>query len=123
MSDLNRVTFTGRCTRDAELRYLTSGTAVTDVGFAINKVFKKEGEFKEETTFVDVTLWGKFAETLSAKLTKGTFCSVDGRLRMESWESKEGAKRSKLSIVADNIGLHSNNSNKTKEQNVEFATA
>jgi single-strand DNA-binding protein len=102
VADINRVTFTGRLTRDVELRYIPSGTAVADIGVAINERVKRNDQWVDETTFCDVTLWGKTAEFANERLSKGSTVTVDGRLRMESWE-KDGVKRSKLKVVADQL--------------------
>mgnify|MGYP006274052021 CR=1 FL=1 len=105
MSDINKWIGSGRVTRDTELRYTPSGTAVVDVGLCCNRVWNKDGQRQEEATFVDVTLWGKQAETLSQYLTKGTFVIVEGRLILDAWETPEGVKRSKLRVVADRVNL------------------
>ena len=98
MSDYNHVGIAGRLTRDAELRYVASGTAVLDLSLASNRKFKD----KEETVFVDVTVWGKQAETLAQYLVKGKYVMVGGRLKFESWDSDAG-KRTKVCIVADSV--------------------
>ena len=89
MSDLNEVIVSGRVTRDAELRYTPSGTAVTDVTIASNRVWSKDSEKQEETTFVDVTIWGRQAETLSEYLLKGRHLMVVGRLNLNKWENSK----------------------------------
>lgn len=99
MQDLNKVYLTGRVTRDLELRYTPNGTAVVDVGFASNRKF---GE-TEETVFVDMTAWGKTAEILVEHAGKGKQLLIEGRLRLEAWEDKEGNKRSKLSVVVEDF--------------------
>ena len=96
MSDLNEVVISGRLTRDSELRYTPSGTAVTDVVIASNRNWSKDGEKQEETTFVDVTIWGKQAESLHTYLVKGRHLMIVGRLKLNKWETEEGDKRSKL---------------------------
>lgn len=111
MSDINKSIITGRVTRDSELRHTPNGTAVTDVSVVSNRIWTKNGERQEESTFVDVTLWGKQAETLSPMLTKGRHIMVEGRLKLDSWETNEGLKRNKLSIVAENINLTPSNPN------------
>lgn len=104
MSDLNKWIGSGRVTRDTELRHLGNGTAVADVSMCSNRVYIKDGQKIEEPTFTDVTLWGKQAENLAQYLTKGTQLTVVGRLKFESWE-KDGQKRSKLKVVAEEINL------------------
>ena len=105
MSDLNKWIGSGRVTRDTELRYTPAGTAVADIGLCSNRVWSKDGEKKEEPTFVDITLWGKQAEVLTEYLTKGAFLMVEARLQLDTWETDEGVKRSKLRLVADKINL------------------
>ena len=105
MSDLNEVVISGRLTRDSELRYTPSGTAVTDVVIASNRIWSKDGERQEETTFVDVTIWGKQAESLHTYLIKGRHLMIVGRLKLNKWETEEGDKRSKLTMVAEKINL------------------
>jgi len=112
MSDLNEVIVSGRVTRDAELRYTPSGTAVTDVTLASNRVWSKDSEKQEETTFVDVTIWGRQAETLSQYLLKGRHLMVVGRLKLNKWENSEGDKRSKMTVVADKVNLTPGGGNK-----------
>ena len=112
MSDLNEVIVSGRVTRDAELRYTPSGTAVTDVTIASNRVWSKDSEKQEETTFVDVTIWGRQAETLSEYLLKGRHLMVVGRLKLNKWENSEGDKRSKMTVVADKVNLTPGGGNK-----------
>jgi single-strand DNA-binding protein len=83
------------------LRYLTSGTAVCDIGLAVNDRRKNQaGEWVEETTFVDVTLWGRTAENVAQYLRKGAGILIEGRLKYESWE-KDGQKRSKLKVIGE----------------------
>ena len=103
MASFNKVFLMGNLTRDPELRYTPKGTAVTDVGMAVNRVYNSpDGQRQEETTFVDVTFWGRTAETVCKFLSKGRPLFVEGRLRFETWE-KEGQKRSKLSVTGDNF--------------------
>ena len=96
MSDVNKVIITGRVTRNSELRETPAGTPVTDISVVSNRIWTKNGERQEDATFVDVTIWGKQAETLSPMLTKGRHVMVEGRLKLNSWETDEGVKRSKL---------------------------
>lgn len=96
MAGFNKVIIMGNLTRDPELRYTPSGTAVTDLSVAVNTPGKKD-----ETVFVDVTVWDKTAENCCEYLSKGRPVLVDGRLRTESWEDKKtGKRRSKLIVVA-----------------------
>jgi single-strand DNA-binding protein len=107
MANFNKVMLMGHVTRDIELRYTPKGTAVADVGLAVNRVRSGEnGERIEETTFVDITLWGRTAEVAHQYSGKGKPLFVEGRLHMDSWDDKtSGQKRTKLKVVADNIQL------------------
>jgi len=106
MASFNRVILMGNLTRDPELRYVGSGIAVTDVGLAVNDRRKNaNGEWIEETTFVDVTLWGRTAEVANQYLSKGSPLFVEGRLKLDTWESQDGQKRSKLRVVCERMQL------------------
>src|SRR5262245_14934071 len=105
MASFNRVILLGNLTRDIEVRYLQSGTAVADVGMAVNDRRKgQNGEWIDETTFVDVTLWGRTAEVAGEYLSKGSPLLVEGRLKYDTWE-KDGQKRSKLSVVCERMQM------------------
>ena len=114
MSDLNEVIVSGRLTRDSELRYTPNGTAVTDVIVASNRLWSKDSDRQEETTFVDVTIWGKQAESLQEYLVKGRHIMVVGRLKLNKWETEDGDKRSKLTMVAEKINLTPGGASKAK---------
>ena len=104
MADLNRVFLVGRLTRNPEVRYTSGGQAVSDLGLATGRTYlTKTGEKKEEVCFVDVVVWGRQAETAGQYLTKGSPILVEGRLQMDSWESKEGEKRTRLKVSATRI--------------------
>ena len=107
MANLNKVMLMGNITREIELRYTPKGTAVADIGLAVNRVRTGEsGERIEETTFVDITLWGRTAEVVHQYAAKGHPLFVEGRLHMDTWVDKTtGGNRSKLKVVADNIQL------------------
>ena len=105
MSDLNEVIVSGRLTRDSELRHTPNGTAVTDVIVASNRIWSKDSDRQEETTFVDVTIWGRQAESLQEYLVKGRHIMIVGRLKLNKWETEQGDKRSKLTMVAEKINL------------------
>ena len=93
-------------TRDPELRYIPSGMAVVDIGLAINDRRKgPNGDWIEETTFVDVTLWGRTAEIAGEYLTKGSPLLIEGRLKLDTWETNDGQKRSKLKVVGERMQL------------------
>ncbi|NBW85920.1 MAG: single-stranded DNA-binding protein [Planctomycetia bacterium] len=105
MASFNRVVLLGNVTRDPELRYISSGTAVTDIGLAVNDRRKNAaGEWVEETTFVDVTLWGRTAEVAGEYVTKGSPLLIEGRLKLDTWE-KDGKKNSKLRVVGERMQL------------------
>lgn len=104
MASYNRVILVGNLTRDPELRYIPSGTAVTDIGMAINDRVKRNNEWVEETTFVEVTLWGRTAEVVSEYLSKGSSVLIEGRLKYDTWE-KDGQKFSKLRVVGDRMQM------------------
>ena len=90
MASFNKVILVGNVTRDPELRYISSGTAVTDIGLAVNDRRKNaQGEWVEETTFVDVTLWGRTAEVAGEYVSKGSPLLIEGRLKLDQWE-KDG---------------------------------
>jgi len=105
MANLNKVLLIGNLTRDPEVRYTPKGTAVADIGLAINRIWNNEqNQRQEETTFVDITLWGRQAELAQQYLTKGRGVFIEGRLQMDTWEDKQsGQKRSKLKVVAENL--------------------
>ena len=105
MPSLNKVILMGNLTRDPEIKHTASGTAVGDIGLAVNRVTKDEqGEKREEVTFIDVTLWGRIAELVGQYLAKGRPVLIEGRLHLDQWQDKEtGANRSKLKVVATNV--------------------
>lgn len=104
MASFNRVILVGNLTRDPELRYIPSGTAVSEIGLAVNDRVKKNDQWVDETTFVDVTLWGRTAEVANEYLSKGSPVLIEGRLKLDSWE-KDGQKRSKLRVVAEKMQM------------------
>ncbi|MEN7972510.1 MAG: single-stranded DNA-binding protein [Verrucomicrobiota bacterium] len=104
MASYNRVLLMGNLTRNPEIRYTPSGTAVADLGLAVNESFKnKAGETVEQTCFVDVVVWGRQAETAAEYLHKGSPVFVEGRLQLDQWENQQGEKRSKLRVRADRV--------------------
>lgn len=104
MANLNKVLIIGNLTRDPELRYLPSGTALCDFGIAVNRNFKTQsGEQKEEVLFVDVTAWAKQAELISEYMQKGRPIFVEGRLKLDQWTNQQGQKQSKLRVVMENF--------------------
>jgi single-strand DNA-binding protein len=107
MANLNKVLLLGNVTRDPEIRYTPKGSAVCDLGVAVNRGYTTDsGEKREEVTFVDVTLWGRTAEVASEYLKKGRPVFVEGRLQMDTWDDKQtGQKRTRLRVVAENMQL------------------
>lgn len=107
MASFNKVILLGNLTRDPEVRYTPKGTAVAELGMAINRVYTAEsGEKREETTFVDVTLWGRTAEIAGEYLKKGRPVFIEGRLQLDTWDDKQtGQKRSKLKVVGEGLQL------------------
>ena len=105
MASLNKVFLIGNLTRDPELRYTPGGAPVADLGLAINRVYTtKDGDRREEVTFIDVTTWNRQAENCCQYLKKGRPVHVEGYLKMDSWQDKTtGEKRSKIKIEAENI--------------------
>jgi len=94
MSTLNRVFLMGNLTRDPEVRYTPSGTAVGDIGLAVNETYKnKAGETVESAVFVDIEVWARQAETCAEYLYKGSSVLVEGRLKLDQWENQQGEKR------------------------------
>lgn len=105
MANLNRVTLIGNLTRDVELKYTGKGTAIADLSIAINRKWKDDsGQQKEETTFVDLTAFGKTAELAGQYLAKGSSCYFEGRLNLETWEDKTTQqKRTKMKVIIENM--------------------
>jgi len=104
MASLNKVFLMGNLTRDPELRYLPSGTAVCEFGLATNRKYKDgQGNLQEDTCFVDISVFGKQAETANQYLSKGRPLFIEGRLKYDQWQAKDGSKRSKLRIIAENF--------------------
>jgi single-strand DNA-binding protein len=102
----NKVILVGNLTRDVELRYTQSGTAIGKVGIATNRRFKNaQGEQQDETMFIDLTFFGRTAEIANQYLRKGSKVLVEGRLVLESWTTQDGMKRSKHSVTVDNMQM------------------
>lgn len=106
MSNGNTVTLVGNITRDPELRFTPSGQATASFGLAVNKRWqdRQSGEWQEATSFFDVVCWRDLADNVSESLTKGARVIVSGRLEQRSWEGQDGEKRSKVEIIADEVG-------------------
>ena len=106
MASFNRVILVGNLTRDVELRYTAQGTPVTEIGLAVNDRVKRNDEWVDETTFVDITLWARTAEVASEYLSKGSAVLIEGRLKLDSWDDKEdGKKRYKLRVVGEKMQM------------------
>jgi single-strand DNA-binding protein len=106
MANLNKVMIIGNVTRDPEVKYTPKGSAVTDLGIAVNRTYKVGEERKEEVTYIDVTLWGRLAEIAGEYCRKGKPVYIEGRLQLDSWEDKAtGQKRSKLRVVGEEMQL------------------
>jgi single-strand DNA-binding protein len=104
MASYNKVILVGNLTRNPELRYTPSGSAVCDLGLAMNRKYSSGGQDREETCFVDVVVWNKQAENCDRFLEKGAPVLIEGRLQLDQWQDKEsGANRSKLRVVAQTV--------------------
>lgn len=107
MSDTNMVVIMGRLTRDAELKYITSGTALLTASIANNQGYSKDGEWKDQVSFFEIVMWGKRAESLSQYLLKGTKIVIEGQLKQDRWEN-DGQARSKVKITVNNLSFAGN---------------
>ena len=107
MASFNKVILLGNLTRDPEVRYTPKGSAVCDLGLAVNRQYSLDnGEKREEVTFVDVVLWARLAEIASEYLKKGRPVLIEGRLQLDSWDDKQsGQKRSKLRVIGETMQL------------------
>ncbi|MEX0886404.1 MAG: single-stranded DNA-binding protein [Phycisphaeraceae bacterium] len=105
MPNLNKVMLMGNLTRDPELRYTPNNTAVTKLGLAVNRRWRNQqtNEQQEETTFVDCTAFGRTAEVLNEYLRKGRPVFIEGRLKLDQWQDKEGNNRSKLEVIVESF--------------------
>ena len=106
MSNGNTVTVIGNVTRDLELRFTPSGSAIATFGLAVNRRWqnRQTNEWEEAVSFFDVVCWRELGENVSESITKGTRLIVTGRLEQRSWDTQDGEKRSKVEIVADEVG-------------------
>jgi single-strand DNA-binding protein len=107
MASFNKVILLGNLTRDPEVRYTPKGSAVCDLGIAVNRVYTTDsGERREEVTYVDVVLWARLAEIAGEYLKKGRPVFIEGRLQLDTWDDKQsGQKRSKLKVVGEGLQL------------------
>ena len=104
MASLNKALLIGNLTRDPELRYIPSGSAVASFTVATNRVYKlQNGEKKEEVSFIRVVVWGRMAEICGEYLKKGRPVFVEGRLQSRSWDGPDGQKRNTLEVIANNV--------------------
>ncbi|WP_293444922.1 single-stranded DNA-binding protein [Persephonella sp.] len=113
---LNKVFLIGRLTRDPEIRFLPSGSQVTSFTIAVNRPYRVNNEWKEETYFFDIESFGMLAERLGKQLNKGTQILIEGQLRQDRWETASGEKRTKVKVVADKVNIISG---KSQEKPVE----
>jgi single-strand DNA-binding protein len=100
----NNVTLVGNITRDPELRFTQGGRAVAQFGLAVNRRYQVNNEWQEQTSFFDVVAWAQLGENAASSLNKGARVIVTGRLEQRSWETQDGEKRSKIEVIADEIG-------------------
>ena len=106
MASFNRVIVLGNLTRDVEVKYLQNGTAVCDVGLAVNEKQKAaDGRWVESTVFLDITLWGRTAEVAGEYVSKGSPVLIEGRLKLDTWQTNDGQKRSKLKVVGERMQM------------------
>jgi single-strand DNA-binding protein len=107
LPEQNTVLLTGRLTRDADLKYTAGGVAVCNFSIAVNRRFKdpKSGEWKDDTSYVDIAVWREAAERCGKVLKKGSPVHVEGRLRSSSFEGKDGTKRTKLEVEARRVQI------------------
>ena len=105
MASYNKVILMGNLTRDPEMKYIPSGTAVTNFGLAMNERYtdRQTGEQRENTCFVDIEAWGRQAEIANEYLSKGRPVFIEGALKFDSWEAEDGSRRSRLSVRAFRI--------------------
>lgn len=103
--NLNKVLLIGNLTRDPEMRYLPSNAAVVNIGVAVNRKWKNQqtGEWQEEATFIDCEAFGKTAEFINEWFKKGKAIFIEGRLKLDQWQDKEGQNRSKLKVIAEQV--------------------
>ena len=123
MANYNKVLMMGNLTRDPELKRTSSDMAVAQIGIAVNRRYKdKTGEMREETTFVDCEAWGRTAETMTKYLSKGKPVFIEGRLKLDQWQDKDGNNRSKLKIVIENFQFIDSRGNQTSSPPAGGAT-
>lgn len=117
-NDINVITLVGRLTRDSELKYTNSGTAICKFSLAVNRKKRQDEQWVEEVSYFDITLWGKLGEAISQWLNKGKQVGISGELRQNRW-TQDGQNRSKVEIVASHVQLLSGDSRQTSGQGAE----
>ncbi len=124
MGSFNKVILMGNLTRDVELKNVGNDQSVAKFGLAVNRRFKdSKGEQKEETTFVDCECWGKTAQTIAKNFTKGKPIHIDGRLKLDQWQDKDGGNRSKLMVVVNDFTFVGNKSGETSSEGGEAVSS
>mgnify|MGYP001282955044 CR=1 FL=1 len=123
MASFNRVILAGNLTRDIDLRETPGGASVADAGLAVNDRRKQGDEWVDETSFIDLTLWGRTAQTAAEYLSKGSPILLEGRLKQDSWENEAGEKRTKLKVVVDRLQFLQNKGDKNTESKKEAVSA
>lgn len=116
MEDINRFLCTGRLTRDSQIAYTNSGTAVLNFSIAYTRSIKKDDNWSDKSCFIEAVIWGKRAEKLNQYLLKGQQITAEGQLDFETWESADHQKRSRHKLIVDNLRL--TGSKKQDSQNV-----
>ena len=124
MANFNKVFLMGNLTRDPELKRTSTDMAVAKIGIAVNRKYKdRDGNQKEEATYVDCEVWGKTAETMAKYLTKGRPVFLEGRLKLDQWQDKDGNNRSKLLMVIENFQFIDSRGNKSSTPPATAAAA
>jgi single-strand DNA-binding protein len=117
-ANLNKVFLMGNLTRDPELRHTAQGTSVANFSIAVNRNFRaSDGEYKKETNFFNIIVWGKSGENCQKYLSKGRPVMVEGRLQNRSYETQDGQKRTVTEIVADNVQFLGSRSDNAQDDN------
>lgn len=101
----NKVVFVGNLTRDIELRYASTGSAIANTGIATSRKFTQNGERKEEVCFIDITFFGRSAEVANQYLRRGSKILIEGRLKFDQWVAQDGSKRSKHSVIVETMQM------------------
>ena len=126
MPSFNRVVLLGNLSRDIEIRRTPQGTAVTDIGLAVNDHVKRNDQWVDEVNFFDVTLWGRTAEVAAEYLAKGSPVLIEGRLKQDTWTTESGEKRQKVKVVGESmqmLGGHSEPRKTPKQEVVPLPSA